>query len=197
MNQTYDNGSDDDGKPEWFAFRVRPRHEKSVALHLAEKQQHCFVPLLRKSRTWAKRHVQVDIPLISGYVFCKSERFGMLPILTTPGVIGVIRSSNTPISIPECEISSLERAIEARLPLEPCAYEEVGQSVEIRSGPLAGISGIVSDRRKGEHIILSVSLLRRSVMVQVEAQHLSTHEKAHERPMALVGARFGGLSVSF
>ena len=159
-------------KLDWFAFRVRPRHEKSVALQLRDKNEECFVPLIKQSKSWANRVVQVELPLIPGYVFCRSHRFGMLPILKTAGIIDVIRAGNSPVSIPDSEISALERAIDAAVPIEPCPYVEVGQTVEIRSGPLAGIVGIVSDRRKGDHLILSVSLLRRSVLVQIELAHL-------------------------
>jgi transcription antitermination factor NusG len=157
---------------EWFAFRVRPRHEKSVALHLREKSEECFVPLIKKSRLWAKRVVHIELPLISGYVFCRSHRYGMLPILKTPGIVDVIRAGNAPLPIPDSEIASLERAISAELPIEPCPYVEVGQRVQIRSGPLAGVVGIVNDRRKSDQLILSVALLRRSVLVQIEENQL-------------------------
>jgi transcription antitermination factor NusG len=158
---------------QWFAFRVRPRHEKSVAVQLREKQEECFLPLVKKIRKWARRSVVLDLPVISGYVFCRSQRFGMLPILKTPGVVDVIRSGNSPVPIPDWEISALERAVNAAVLIEPCPYIEIGQKVEIRSGPLAGIVGIVSDRKKTDHVILSVALLRRSVRVQIEVAHLS------------------------
>jgi transcription antitermination factor NusG len=164
--------------PEWFAFRVRPRHEKSVALYLREKREECFVPLIRSTRTWAKRVAHIDLPLFSGYVFCRSHRFGLLPILKTPGVVDVIRAGNSPVPIPGSEISALERAIDASVPIEPCPYVEVGQKVEIRSGPLSGVAGIVSDRRKSGHLILSVSLLRRSVLVHIDQAHLCAHDHA-------------------
>jgi transcription antitermination factor NusG len=160
---------------EWFAFRVRPRHEKSVALYLREKREEYFLPLVRSTRTWAKRVAEVELPLFPGYVFCRSHRFGLLPILKTPGIIDVIRAGNSPVPIPGSEISALELAINASIPVEPCPYVEVGQRVEIRSGPLAGIAGIVSDRRKSGHLILSVSLLRRSVLVHVDLAHLRSH----------------------
>ena len=160
---------------EWFAFRVRARHEKSVALFLGEKREECFVPLIRSTRTWAKRVAHVDLPLFSGYVFCRSHRFGLLPILKTPGVVDVIRAGNSPVPIPGSEISALELAIKALVPIEPCPYVEVGQKVAIRSGPLTGIVGIVSDRRKSGHLILSVSLLRRSVLVHIDPAHLCSH----------------------
>ncbi len=153
---------------DWFAFRVRPRHEKTVALQLREKREECFLPLVRHARSWANRASHVDLPLIPGYVFCRSYRFTLLPILKTAGVIDVVRVGRNPAPIPNDEISALERAIQAALVIEPCAYFEVGQKVEIRRGPLTGVSGTVIERRNTKHLVLSVSLLRRSVLVHVD-----------------------------
>jgi transcription termination/antitermination protein NusG len=162
---------------EWYAFRVRPRHEKSVALQLREKREECFVPLVRQSRRWANRLTHLELPLIPGYVFCRSMRFGLLPILKTPGVVDVLRIGNSPVPIPSEEITALERAIRAALPIEPCPYVEIGQKVEIRSGPLAGVCGIVTERRNSKQLVLSVKLLRRSVLVHVELASIYEHGK--------------------
>jgi hypothetical protein len=37
-------------KTEWFAFRVRGKHEKSVAFHRREKREVCFVPMVQMTR---------------------------------------------------------------------------------------------------------------------------------------------------
>ena len=152
---------------EWYAFRVRARHEKSVALHLDEKREECFAPLIRVPRRWGKRVANVELPLFSGYVFCCSHRFGLLPILTTPGIVDVIRAGNSPVPIPGSEISAIKRVISAFLSVEPCRYVDVGKRVEIQRGPLAGISGIITDCRKHNQLVISVSLIRCSVLVHV------------------------------
>jgi transcription antitermination factor NusG len=83
-------------KTEWFAFRVRGKHGKSVVFHLREKREECFVPMVRTTRRWGKRVAHVELPLFSGYVFCRSERFALLPILNTPGIVDVIRAGTLP-----------------------------------------------------------------------------------------------------
>jgi transcriptional antiterminator NusG len=155
-------------KTEWFAFRVRGKHEKNVAFHLREKQKECFVPLVRSSRKWGKRVVPVEVPLFSGYVFARSERFGMLSILNTPGVVDVIKAGNSPVPISDAEISAIQRAVDARVPIESCPYVDVGQRVEVRRGPLTGVIGIVTEHRKNDQLVLSVSLIRCSVVVHVD-----------------------------
>jgi transcription antitermination factor NusG len=159
-------------KTEWFAFRVRGRHEKSVAFHLREKREECFVPLVSAIRKCGKRVAHVELPLFSGYVFCRSGRFGMLPILTTPGVVDVIKAGNSPVPISDAEISAIKCAINARVPIERCPYVDVGRRVEIRCGPLTGLVGIVTDRRKNDQLVLSVSLIRCSILVHVNPSNV-------------------------
>lgn len=153
---------------EWYAFRVRPRHEKSVTLQLHEKGEECFLPLIKESRRWAKRLSHVELPLIPGYVFCRSYRFALLPVLKTPGVMDVVRTGRSPASIPAEEINALDRAINASLRVEPYPYFEIGHKLEICRGPLAGVPGTVIEYRNTKRLILSVSILRRSVLVHVD-----------------------------
>jgi transcriptional antiterminator NusG len=153
---------------DWFAFRVRPRHEKSIALQLGEKSEEYFLPLVREKRKWGNRVAHVDLPLLPGYVFCRSRRFGLLPILKVPGVIDVLRAGASPVPIPEDEINALKTAVAASMRMEACPYIDVGQKVQIRSGPLAGLTGIVIEVSKAKKLVLSVTLLRRSVLVHLE-----------------------------
>jgi transcription antitermination factor NusG len=165
MTQDRDNGTKIE--LDWFAFRVRPRHEKSIAWQLQEKREECFVPLIRQKRNWANRVSQVDLPLIPGYVFCRTFRGAILTILRTPGVIDIVRTGRTPAPIKPEEIRALQRVINV-YPVESCAYVDVGHTVEIRRGPLAGVFGTVVERRNKKQLALSVSILRRSVIVHVD-----------------------------
>ncbi len=157
----------------WLAFRVRPRHEKSTALQLRHKGQTYFLPLIREQRKWANRLSYVDLPLFPGYIFCRSHNFGLLPILSTPGVIDVIRAGTTPVPVRDEEIEALKRAIAASVPMEACPYVNSGEEVTITEGPLTGLTGIVMDVRNSRRLVLSVPLLRRSVLVELDARAIA------------------------
>ena len=58
---------------EWFAFRVRPRHEKQVSIALREKGFIEFLPLYKSKRQWADRTKVVAMPLFPGYIFCSTK----------------------------------------------------------------------------------------------------------------------------
>lgn len=154
---------------DWYAFRVRSRHEKLVATSLRGKGYEEFLPLCKSKRRWADRSKVVEMPLFPGYVFCDSERSEIGKIRCTPGIIDVIRAGSTPLPANRWEIEGLRKATQAELPLESWPYIDPSTTgrVRITSGPLSGMDGVLIEVRGKERLILSVDLLRRSVLVEL------------------------------
>ena len=50
----------------------------------------------------------------------------------------------------------------------PHPFLKEGDKVRLRSGPLAGLEGILQRRKDGYRLVLSIELLGRSVAVEVE-----------------------------
>ena len=161
---------------EWFAFRVRPRHEKSVALYLREKGYSEFLPLIKERRKWGTRLQDVEVPLFPGYIFCLAEPCALVPVLSTPGVVDVIRCGRTPLAASHNEIEALQKAVAARAVMQPWPYCDVGQTIKIISGPLAGVTGILVRVRQSDQLVLSIELLRRSVLVEVASETVMPSE---------------------
>ena len=82
--------------PQWFAFKVRPRHEKVVALQLAEKGQHCFLPLVRQNRYWAKRLHDSRSPPYSRICVLPDARLGCTPDCRNARSNDVVRDGFSP-----------------------------------------------------------------------------------------------------
>jgi transcription antitermination factor NusG len=176
---------------EWYAFRVRPRHEKAASVQMREQGHVEFLPLIREQRRWGNRTAQVDVPLFAGYIFCRAQRSTMYSILNLPAVLDVVRAGSHPLPAASEEIDGLRRAIEGNLHLEPWNYTEVGQRVCIKSGPLAGLRGIVVEVRQTQRLVLSVSLLRRSVLVEVDRDAIVT---ADPQPVLFAYGQAAGVS---
>jgi transcription antitermination factor NusG len=154
---------------DWYAFRVRSRHEKLVSTSLRGKGYEEYLPLSRSKRKWADRSKTVEMPLFPGYVFCDTERSEIGKIRCTPGIIDVIRAGSAPLPASRWEIEGLIKATEADLPLESWPYIDPSTTghVRITSGPLTGLDGVLIEVRGKERLILSVDLLRRSVLVEL------------------------------
>lgn len=160
---------------QWFALVVTPRHEKVVAQMLDAKGYETFVPLYTKRHQYGKRSRQFELPLFPGYLFCRFNAFTRFPILTTPGVVHVIGAGHTPIPVDEKEMASLQTASRVRLAMVPWPFCQQGQKVHITEGPLSGIEGIVVTVKQQTRLVLSVTLLQRSVLLEVDADRVSLH----------------------
>ena len=164
------------GTPEWFALAVKPRHDKAVAKTLETKGFQTFLPLYTKRQAYASRTKSYELPLFPGYVFCRFNAFRRLPILTTPGVTQILGVGNMPIPLSETEITSLQIAIKAQLLVQPFPFLQVGRKVRIRKGALAGVEGIVMGSKQCLRLVLSVTLLQRSVLLEIDRDHVSAEE---------------------
>jgi transcription antitermination factor NusG len=156
------------GSPQWFALVVRPRFDKAVARALELKGYETLLPLYRKYHKYGARSRSSELPLFPGYVCCRFDVHSRLPILTTPGVIHVLGAGNMPLPVSDAEISSLQTAIGARIPIQPIAFVSDGERVRISSGVLAGIEGIVLKSKPSLRLVLSVTLLQRSVLLEID-----------------------------
>jgi transcription antitermination factor NusG len=154
---------------DWYAFRVRPRHEKVVAASLRGKGYEEFLPLTRSRRRWADRFTIIEIPLFPGYIFCHTERSEIGRIRCTYGILDVIRAGSSPQPAKRWEIEGLRNAAEADVPLVSWPYVDPSTTERylILSGPLCGMEGTLVQVRGKERLILSVDLLCRSVLVEV------------------------------
>jgi len=158
------------GDRAWFALLVSPRHETGVALTLRNNGFEECLPLYRSRRKWANLFKKVDLPLFPGYVFCKFNPCSVVPILNTPGVIDIVRAGRTLLTVDESEIGNLKAVVSSGVRSEPWPYLERGQHVRIHSGPLYGLEGLLVEVRRAPRLVLSIALLQRSVLVEIERE---------------------------
>jgi transcription antitermination factor NusG len=152
----------------WFGVYVQARHEKAVSSILQLKGLETCLPLIRKEHAWSDRTKVIEMPAFPAYVFChfEAERRGL--VLSTPGVVSVIGAGRVPIAIPDEEMAALKVLERARCWAEPWPYLSVGDMVQIKRGPLEGLTGILAACRKKATVVVSVSLLQRSVAVELD-----------------------------
>jgi transcription antitermination factor NusG len=56
---------------------------------------------------------------------------------------------------------------------EPWPYVEMGQKVRIKSGTFRGVAGVLTEFRGNRKLIVSLTLLRRSVAVEIDSALIS------------------------
>ena len=157
------------GQLSWYAIRIKSRLGSVTSTTLRGKGYEEFLPLYRSRRRWSDRIKELECPLFPGYLFCRfdaSDR--LMPILTTPGVIGIVGASKTPIPIDDDEIEAIRAILRSGLAAQPWPLLQVGSKVCLEGGPLAGLEGIITDMDKVCRLIVSVTLLQRSVAVEID-----------------------------
>ena len=158
---------------QWFALVVKPRFDKAVGRTLEAKGYQTLVPTYRKYHTYGARSKVTELPLFPGYVCCRFDMRSSLPILSTPGVIRVVGTRSVPTPLSEIEIDSLQAAMRANLPVQPFPFVNAGQRVRITGGVLAGMEGIVLAPKPKLRLILSITLLQRSVLLEIDQDQVS------------------------
>lgn len=176
----------------WFALEITRRQEKHVETLLRGRGYDAFLPQYEALSKRADRVAKVRLPLFPGYLFCRFDPVHRLPILTTPGVYRIVSTMEGPLAVDEREVEDLRAVIASRACCQPWPYVEVGQQMRIISGPLRGVEGIVTEYTKQRRLILSVTLLRRAVAVELDAVAvepvLSKHSPASQQPGILAAS---------
>lgn len=158
---------------QWFAVQVWSGREQSCASHLRVRGYDVFLPCYQQRRCWSDRIRTVDRPLFAGYVFCKTSAHAIGKAISAPGVIRLVGDGQQPLPIPMEEIAALQQIVSADVAAEPWPFVQEGERVRIDVGPLAGVDGIVTQLKTRNRLIVSVTLLQRSIAVEVEGSWLS------------------------
>lgn len=161
MAETSNGGS-------WYALAVKPRHEKVIAKLLSYKGLEDFLPQYRDRRRWSDRIKLVELPLFSGYLFCRFSLENRLAVLTTPGVRAIVGFGKTPSLVPDEEIDAVRAMVQSGLPVSPWPFLREGQVVVIEGGPLRGLEGRLARATDAWRVVVNVDLLQRSVAVTMD-----------------------------
>jgi transcription antitermination factor NusG len=173
----------------WYALRVRGRYEKTTAALLQDKGYENFLPLYTSTRRWSDRIKEIEFPLFPGYLFCRFDLHHRVPVLKTSGVLSIIGIGTIPTPVDPAEIAGIQSIIQSRLPVEPWPYLHIGQRVRIDSGSLCGLQGVVVHFKSQARLIVSITLLQRSVAVEIESARVSAVSRVgHSQPVPNLGS---------
>ena len=156
----------------WYAVYVRSRHEFRVHEYLASARIETFLPTITRLSRWKDRKKLVTFPLFPGYLFVHicNRKDAFLPVLKTPGVVKFLSSRpGPPDPVPESQIASLKNLLAAGKDIEPYPYLQEGRRVRIKWGPLAGVEGILTEKRGQHMLVLSIDILQQGASVRIDA----------------------------
>lgn len=168
----------------WYALQVRSRKESYVASHLLGQGFECLLPTYKSIRQWSDRKKELEQPLFPGYLFCRFDFQYRRPLITIPGVLQILGNGRVAIPVSDDEINGLRLAVSSGMAKQPWPYLEVGQRVRVNYGTLSGLEGILVNVKGNHRVVLSVTLLQRSVAMEVETSWLSIVKEEPRENMA-------------
>jgi transcriptional antiterminator NusG len=169
----------------WFAVVIKPQHERAVQEGLQQKGLESFLPMYRATRRWSDRLKHLQLPLFPGYVFCRFETNGKVPVLRTPGVRSIVSCGTKILAVPEEEIDRVRLIASSGSAMEPWPFLKTGQRVRVCDGPLLGLEGIVAQVRNTTRVVVGMELLQRSVAVQLNRDQIEPVRSALHSAQAL------------
>jgi transcriptional antiterminator NusG len=157
----------------WFALRVRSRHEFVTSEELTRKEIENFLPSVSRIRQWKDRKKTIEFPLFPGYMFVHLDPLpgAFLSVLKTRGSVSFVSlepGQPTPVS-PE-EIASLKSMLKSGDQLDVFPAFKVGVAVRVKRGPLSGTVGILAKRDGRQMFLINIDILGRSVGLKINAE---------------------------
>jgi transcription antitermination factor NusG len=155
----------------WYAVHTRSNFEKRIADELSAKGLESYLPSYEELHQWKDRKKKVDLPLFPGYVFtrfydCPEAR---IAVLRTAGVVRILGQSGGIEPVPEQEIEGVRSVLGSKLPCYAHPLLREGAWVRVRRGALQGVEGLLVRLKNQTRLVVSVTLLSRSVAAEIDA----------------------------
>jgi transcription antitermination factor NusG len=148
----------------WEIAHLRSRQEKAVARLLLDDGKPFYLPQTQQMTKRAGRTFVSHLPLFPGYIFLRRVDGLRQTLWRTSAVANMIDvPDQAELTAELLQIRELEASgavLTPRLDLAP------GDVVTIKDGAFSGYSGIVLEERGSLRLIVSVSILKKSVTVE-------------------------------
>ncbi len=154
----------------WFVLHTKSRQEKVVADFYRQHNIEYVLPLVSKTTYYGRRKIKSELPLFPGYVFIRGAAQDAYAADRNHRLIRIIPVFDQ-VRLEE-ELRHLIRALQADQPLDRHPQLVMGVRVEVQSGPLQGVRGVVESRLKCDRLILQVNILGQAVSVEVDTDLL-------------------------
>jgi transcriptional antiterminator RfaH len=152
----------------WYAVYTRPRAEKMVFQRLVEVGIETFLPLQKIYRTWSDRKKLVEKPLLSSYIFVKTNSRHFPLVYKTYGVVKFVSFEGQPVSIPGKQIDNLRLLINSDSEIEVTSGKFApGDNVEVLSGSLIGLTGELIKIGSQNRVVVRIDRLDQNLILKI------------------------------
>lgn len=140
----------------WLAVYTKPKNERKVFDRLQHAGFEVYLPLHKVVRQWSDRKKKILVPLISSYVFVKTDEKNRLEVLKDFGVLNFVFWLGKPAIIKDNEIERIKYFLgEANNHEIIIEQLEIGELAKINAGQFKDeIVTIIGSKTKEYFVIL-------------------------------------------
>ncbi len=161
-------------KSYWFAIYVRARWEKQISKLFDQAGIEHYLPLYKTIRIWSDRKKSVVVPLFPSYLFVKITKHEQYKVMSTPGVVKIIKFEGVPVVIPEHQIDSIKLLLSKDVDIEaPQINPRPGDELEINKGSLKGLKGELVEYRGKKKIAIRLDAIDKSIIIHIPLSYAS------------------------
>ena len=157
----------------WYAVFTKYKCEKYVRDQLRAKEVEVYVPLIKETKRYKTKIRKVEKPLISSYVFVKIELKNYVKVLEVQYVKGFLKIAKEMIAIPDREIEMMKRVVGEKIEKVTNKVMSIGQKVEILSGSMTGMKGILVEVKGKKNFVVSLETIGFEINIQVDPKILN------------------------
>jgi transcriptional antiterminator RfaH len=150
----------------WWVLHTRPRQEKSLARQLAASQVPFYLPLIPHRLQVRNRVMTSHLPLFTSYVFLYADRDERVAALATARVVQSLSVGDQ--ARLWHDLTQVHRLLATGQPIQAEDRLVPGASVEIKSGPLAGLRGRIVREVSRCRFIVAVDFIQRGASVTLD-----------------------------
>ena len=166
--QTIKTIRNSNSEEKWYALYTRPRAEKLVFQRLVEAGIETFLPLQKTYRMWSDRKKLVEKPLLSSYIFVKTNSKNFPIVYKTNGVVKFVSFEGLPVSIPQNQIDNLRLLINSDAEIEVSSEKfATGDNVEVTNGSLIGLTGELIKIGSKNRVVVRIDRLDQNLILKI------------------------------
>ena len=166
----------------WYIVQFKPNSHRIAVRNLERQGFETFLPMHEVTRRATVKFETVICPLFAGYMFvaCDPEQSPWRHINSTYGISRMLSFAEGPKPMPEALISGLRARCDHGGKVMPLADFQVGQSVEMHSGPFANFIASVERMDSDARVWVLLDFMGKETRIQVDRQQIQAVAPAEE-----------------
>ena len=164
----------------WEIAHLRSRQEKAVARLLGDARMPFYLPQIQEKKSISGRTFISHLPLFPGYIFLRRVDGVRQTLWRTSAVANMLEVADQEHL--GAELLQIRQLLASGATVTAMVDIAPGDPVRIEFGAFSGYTGVVTQERGALRLIVSVTMLRKSVAVEFPREVLTrvTPERARE-----------------